>query len=110
MKRFYQQELEDIRTKLILIGEKAIEVAHIAVEGLLEENVEKLKHAIFHDLDEYGSLAQIHGIAEQVPQAELIELPDCGHSPHRDQPDRLLHNIIEFIQRRRFAVPPDDED
>lgn len=45
MKRFYQQELEDLRTKLVLVGEKAIEVAHIAVEGLLENDIKKLKHA-----------------------------------------------------------------
>ena len=49
MKRFYQQELEDLRTKLILIGEKANEAAHIAVEGLLENNLEKLAQAIAID-------------------------------------------------------------
>ena len=32
MKRFYQHELEDLRTKLILIGEKANEAARIAVD------------------------------------------------------------------------------
>ena len=40
--------------------------------------------------DEYGTLAQIHGIARRVPQAQLLELADCGHSPHRDQPERLI--------------------
>ena len=42
MKRFYQQELEDLRTKLILIGEKVNEAAQIAVEGFLEDDLEKL--------------------------------------------------------------------
>lgn len=46
MKRFYQQELEDLRTKLVLIGEKAKEAAHIAIEGLLENDLEKLTKAI----------------------------------------------------------------
>ena len=42
MKRFYQQELEDLRTNLILIGEKVNEAAQIAVEGFLEDDLEKL--------------------------------------------------------------------
>jgi pimeloyl-ACP methyl ester carboxylesterase len=51
--------------------------------------------------DEYGTLAQIRGIAERVADAELLELADCGHSPHRDQPDRLISAIAGFVQRRR---------
>lgn len=51
--------------------------------------------------DEYGTLAQIRGIAERVPGTELLELPDCGHSPHRDQPERLINAVCAFVQRRR---------
>jgi pimeloyl-ACP methyl ester carboxylesterase len=40
--------------------------------------------------DEYGTLEQIRGIARRVPQARLVELADCGHSPHRDQPDAVI--------------------
>jgi pimeloyl-ACP methyl ester carboxylesterase len=50
--------------------------------------------------DEYGTLEQIYGIARRVPQAELLELADCGHSPHRDQPERLITAITAFIQRQ----------
>ena len=35
--------------------------------------------------DAYGTMAQIRGIARQVPQTRLLELPGCGHSPHRDK-------------------------
>lgn len=49
--------------------------------------------------DEYGTLAQIRGIAERVPGTELLELPDCGHSPHRDQPERLIAAVRDFVQR-----------
>jgi pimeloyl-ACP methyl ester carboxylesterase len=49
--------------------------------------------------DEYGTMNQIHGIARAVPQTELLELPDCGHSPHRDQPDRLMAAVTDFLQR-----------
>ena len=47
--------------------------------------------------DEYGTLEQIRGIARRVPQARLLELPDCGHSPQRDQPAALLAAAAAFI-------------
>jgi len=34
--------------------------------------------------DEYGTLEQVHG------QAEIVELADCRHSPHRDQAQKLV--------------------
>ena len=40
--------------------------------------------------DEYGTLEQIRGIARRVPQTRLLELPACGHSPHRDQPEAVI--------------------
>jgi len=55
--------------------------------------------------DEYGTLEQIRGIARRVPQAQLLELADCGHSPHRDQPERLLAASAEFIARHAPARP-----
>ena len=47
--------------------------------------------------DEYGTLEQVRGIARRVPQTELVELPRCGHSPHRDRPDELLRLAQRFI-------------
>ncbi len=55
--------------------------------------------------DQYGTLEQIHGLARRVPQAELIELPDCGHSPHRDQPEKLIAASRDFLARHRRARP-----
>jgi len=49
MKRFYQHELEDLRTKLILIGEKANEAARIAVDGGLENDLGKIDQALALD-------------------------------------------------------------
>jgi pimeloyl-ACP methyl ester carboxylesterase len=48
--------------------------------------------------DEYGTLAQIRGVAERAPQTRLLELPDCGHSPHRDRPDVLIEAVRTFAQ------------
>ncbi|HSI56420.1 MAG TPA: alpha/beta hydrolase [Ideonella sp.] len=49
--------------------------------------------------DEYGTLAQIHGIARRVPHTALLELPQCGHSPHRDQPARVIAAAQDFMTR-----------
>ena len=35
--------------------------------------------------DVYGTLAQVHGIADRVAQTVVVELADCGHLPYRDQ-------------------------
>ena len=51
--------------------------------------------------DEYGTLEQIRGIARRVPHTQLMEIPDCGHSPHRDQPEALMEGIAAFFRRYR---------
>jgi pimeloyl-ACP methyl ester carboxylesterase len=54
--------------------------------------------------DEYGSMAQIDDLARQVPQAELVKLAACGHSPHRDQPAALTAAVVAFMARHRAAA------
>ena len=49
--------------------------------------------------DIYGTLAQIRGLQGPVPQTQLLELPACGHSPHRDQPAALVAAVTHFIQQ-----------
>lgn len=49
--------------------------------------------------DEYGTLEQIRGIARRVPGTELLELPDCGHSPHRDQAQAVIDASVDFLRR-----------
>ncbi len=49
--------------------------------------------------DEYGTLEQIHSIQRRLPQTQLLELANCGHSPHRDQTDRLIAATHRFIDR-----------
>ena len=55
--------------------------------------------------DEYGTLEQIRGIARRVPHTELLELPQCGHSPHRDQPERLIEAVTDFVHRHQGDNP-----
>ena len=49
--------------------------------------------------DEYATLAQIRDIQAAVPRAELLELPDCGHSPFKDQPGAVDEAIAGFLRR-----------
>jgi len=49
--------------------------------------------------DEYGTLAQIRGIQAQAPHARLLELPACGHSPHKDQPQAVIDAVGAFVAR-----------
>ncbi len=50
--------------------------------------------------DEYGSGRQI-GVVEQYCGgiAETMIIPDCGHAPHRDQPNRALDLVSGFLRR-----------
>lgn len=50
--------------------------------------------------DQYGTLAQIHDVQKAVPHAELLEVPDCGHSPFKDQPEVVNAAIADFLQRK----------
>ena len=56
--------------------------------------------------DEYGTLEQVRGIVRLTPQCELVELADCGHSPHRDKPDRLIEAVSHFFQKQRQETRP----
>ncbi len=47
--------------------------------------------------DEYGTLEQIRGIRRAAPQTRLLEIPDCGHSPHKDQPDVVIAAVADFV-------------
>lgn len=59
--------------------------------------------AVQGDADEYGSLDQIARIGRQVPGAQLLEIPGCGHWPHRDAADTLLAAACAFLARLPVA-------
>lgn len=48
--------------------------------------------------DEYGTLEQVRSIRRLLPATQLLELPDCGHSPHRDQPEAVIAAARAFLQ------------
>jgi len=47
--------------------------------------------------DEYGTVKEVEAVQRGARNAEAILLPDCGHSPHRDQPDATLRAITKFV-------------
>jgi len=47
--------------------------------------------------DEYGTLQQLDEILRACPQAQTRVLPDCGHSPHRDQPMATTAAVAQFL-------------
>ena len=54
--------------------------------------------------DEYGSMAQLDEIQRRVGgTCELLKLEACGHSPFRDQPEKTLSAIAQFLAS---AAPP----
>jgi pimeloyl-ACP methyl ester carboxylesterase len=48
--------------------------------------------------DEYATMAQLDGIKRLVPRAKLLKLADCGHSPHRDQPQAVIDATAAIIR------------
>ena len=46
--------------------------------------------------DAYGTLKQINDIQTQG-RIERVVIEDCGHTPHRDQPDRALALVVDFL-------------
>lgn len=50
--------------------------------------------------DEYGTLRQVEAIERGCTgPVESVILPQCGHSPHRDQPERTLEAIVAFVKK-----------
>lgn len=47
--------------------------------------------------DQYGTMAQIDRLQRGVRNLRKLKLADCGHSPHRDQPDAVLSAATRFL-------------
>ena len=48
--------------------------------------------------DEYGSASQPARLTENAGRgAELHLLDDCGHVPHREQPEEVMTRLVRFL-------------
>jgi pimeloyl-ACP methyl ester carboxylesterase len=68
----------------------------------IEEYLPRIKCpvlAIQGEKDEYGTMAQLDAIQKHAGgPCELLKLKDCGHSPHKDQPDKVLKALVGFVR------------
>lgn len=49
--------------------------------------------------DQYGTMAQVDAIAKQSGgHVEVLVLPECRHSPQRDQPEAVIAAIGKFVK------------
>jgi len=53
--------------------------------------------AIQGEDDQYGTMEQIDRVVRGIPHAEVLKLKDCGHSPHRDEPQAVIDRVAEFV-------------
>jgi pimeloyl-ACP methyl ester carboxylesterase len=53
--------------------------------------------------DEYGTIAQVEAIKARAPQTEILMLANCKHSPHRDQVEKTLEAMAEFVGKVQVA-------
>ncbi len=53
--------------------------------------------AVQGSADQYGSQAQLDAIEAGTPGARQLVLPDCGHSPHLEQPEATARAMAAFI-------------
>jgi pimeloyl-ACP methyl ester carboxylesterase len=59
--------------------------------------------AIQGEQDEYGTMEQVDRIARAAREVELVKLPDCRHSPHRDQPAAMLGSVARWMRRLNLS-------
>lgn len=57
--------------------------------------------AIQGEDDEYGTAAQVETVARDVQNGELMLIPNCAHSPHRDQAALVIESVKEFVAQQR---------
>lgn len=48
--------------------------------------------------DAYGTMQQIDDIQPSAGRITRYAVPACGHSPHRDQPEEVLKQVLSFLQ------------
>ena len=57
--------------------------------------------------DQYGTAAQIAAAQDECAgRVDVALLPDCRHSPHRDQPKSTLDASADFISSLMLALSP----
>jgi pimeloyl-ACP methyl ester carboxylesterase len=53
--------------------------------------------AIQGEEDEYGTMQQVEKIGRAIPEARIVKLAQCGHSPHRDSAEEVLEAVRSLL-------------
>jgi len=57
--------------------------------------------------DQYGTMKQLSVLSDKLSFEPCIKaIPDCGHSPHKEQCDITVAQINEFVLSLSFATKP----
>ncbi len=68
----------------------------------IEDEVAKIQCpilAIQGEQDPYGTMEQVNRIKKLADQAVVIEIDDCGHSPHKDQTQVLMSVVKDYFEK-----------
>jgi pimeloyl-ACP methyl ester carboxylesterase len=61
--------------------------------------------------DRYGTLAQVEAIQRgNGGPVETLTLPDCGHAPHAERADEVLHAMAGFVATLSGSIPGSNHD
>ncbi|MGI8770733.1 MAG: alpha/beta fold hydrolase [Acidobacteriaceae bacterium] len=53
--------------------------------------------AFLGENDEFVSTLQTEKLKDLLPQSEVVVIPDCGHTPHRERPELVLARCAAFL-------------
>ena len=109
MKRFFHSELEEFRSHLVLMGEKALDAVETSVRGLVSRDVSLCNQVIAGDdaLDELEILSDSEGmryISLRSPVASELRLVMIGMQVGRDL-ERVGDEASTVAKRARHILP-----
>ena len=55
--------------------------------------------------DEFGTTLQLAALQASIPHLEHESYPDTGHLPHKEQTDRVLHRVSQFLSPTHLHQP-----
>ncbi len=58
------------------------------------------------DRDEFGTTPQLAALQASIPNLEHESYPETGHLPHKEQTDRVLHRVSQFLSSTHLHQQP----
>jgi len=74
-----------------------MEVTRLSQQRLTEIRMPCL--VITGDDDRIVPTEQSIRLTDELPDAELVVIPDCGHIPHEECPEPFLQAVTDFLDK-----------